>query len=69
MSGRADTYIFMADRWKQWDLPDSRYVWLPIKFTADGKATIRWHDRWSLDSELECGQRASAIKVSPAQIR
>ncbi|MGH7951898.1 MAG: glycoside hydrolase family 43 protein [Limisphaerales bacterium] len=48
VQGRDDTFIFMADRWKQWDLPDSRYVWLPIEFTADGKPVLRWHEHWSL---------------------
>jgi beta-galactosidase len=41
-------YIFMADRWKQWDLGDSRYVWLPIEFDSSGKPTLRWRDRWAL---------------------
>ena len=45
---RAGTFIFMADRWNQWALPDSRYVWLPLEFDAEGKPGMRWHDRWSL---------------------
>lgn len=48
--GRADTFIFMADRWNQWDLPDSRYVWLPLEFTADGKPLLHWQEQWSLDA-------------------
>lgn len=48
--GRADTFIFMADRWKQWDLPDSRYVWLPIEFSETGKPVLNWHDHWTLNS-------------------
>jgi len=50
VQGRADTFIFMADRWNQWDLPDSRYVWLPLEFTADGKPLLRWHEQWSLNA-------------------
>ena len=42
--------IFMADRWKQWDLPDSRYVWLPLEFNEDGKPVLRWYDHWSLNA-------------------
>ena len=46
--GKKDTYIFMADHWKQWDLADSRYIWLPIRFDATGKPVIEWHDQWRL---------------------
>jgi hypothetical protein len=41
-------FIFMADRWKQWDLADSRYVWLPLEFTSGGKPILRNRERWSL---------------------
>jgi hypothetical protein len=34
----------MADRWKQWDLADSRYIWLPLAFDAKGKPVITWQD-------------------------
>lgn len=44
-----DTFIFMADRWKQWDLADSRYIWLPIEWEAD-KPVLKWHDEWKLSS-------------------
>ena len=56
--GRNGAFIFMADRWKQWSLPDSRYVWLPLEFSAEGKPVLRWHDRWSLASLTESGQTA-----------
>ena len=46
--GKPDTFIFMADRWQQWDLPSSTYIWLPLEFDAAGKPILRWHDRWSL---------------------
>jgi hypothetical protein len=45
--GRADAFIFIADRWKQWDLSASRYVWLPIEWEGD-KPVIRWRDEWKL---------------------
>jgi len=48
--GRADTFIFMADRWKQWDLADSRYVWLPLEFAPDGRPVLRWLGQWSPNS-------------------
>lgn len=46
--GKPATFIFMADRWQQWDLPRSTYIWLPLEFDAAGKPILRWHDRWSL---------------------
>jgi hypothetical protein len=45
--GLQDAYIFMADIWKKDNLGDSRYVWLPIRFTDQG-AEIWWHDEWDL---------------------
>ena len=45
--GKMDAFVFMADRWKQWNLADSRYVWLPMQFDAQGKPVIRWRDEWS----------------------
>jgi len=56
VQGRSDTFIFMADRWKQWDLPDSRYVWLPLEFNENGKLVLRWHDHWSLNTRPMIGQ-------------
>jgi len=49
VTGRDNLFIFMADRWKQWDLPDSRYLWLPLEISADGKPVVRWHEHWSLE--------------------
>lgn len=40
-------YIFVADRWKKTDLPDSRYIWLPLKFEGD-KMKIEWKEKWNL---------------------
>jgi beta-galactosidase len=48
VAGRKGEYIFMADRWNKNDLADSRYVWLPITFTPDGKPEVRWKDAWKL---------------------
>jgi hypothetical protein len=50
VQGAEPAFIFMADRWKQWDLADSRYVWLPIEFTEDGKPRLRYRERWSFSS-------------------
>lgn len=48
VQGLKDAYIAMFDRWKQWNLSDSRYVWLPVEFDTAGTPSVRWQDRWSL---------------------
>lgn len=48
VQGMKDTYIAMFDKWKQWNLADSRYVWLPVEFDAKGNPSVSWEDRWSL---------------------
>lgn len=45
--GRADAFIFMADRWNPKNAIDGRYVWLPIEF-RHGAPMISWHDEWDL---------------------
>ena len=47
LPGKPDDFIFLADRWKKTDLPDSRYVWLPLVFIND-TARIEWKDQWSI---------------------
>jgi beta-xylosidase len=47
VAGQRDAFIFMADRWNSADLRDSRYVWLPVQFTADG-IRLEWADAWDL---------------------
>jgi hypothetical protein len=46
--GRADAFIFMADRWNPQNAIDGRYVWLPVEF-RHGVPTISWHDEWDLN--------------------
>ncbi len=48
VAGQTNTFIAMFDRWKKWDLQDSRYVWLPLEFDTDGKPQVQWKDQWSL---------------------
>ncbi len=48
VAGTGPNYIFMADRWEQWDLAGSRYVWLPLEFSAEGKPLLRFQSRWTL---------------------
>ena len=47
VEGKKDTYIFMADRWNKTNLPDSRYIWLPLTFEGDSPV-IKWYDKWKL---------------------
>jgi beta-xylosidase len=48
VEGKPGTYIFMADRWNKTNLPDSRYVWLPLTF-ENGRPMINWKNEWSLE--------------------
>ncbi len=48
VQGKKDTFIALFDRWKQWQLADSHYVWLPVESEADGKPAVKWQDRWAL---------------------
>jgi hypothetical protein len=68
VQGRDDLCIFMADQWNQWDLPDSRYLWLPIEFNADGKPVLSWRERWSLDTvaDKKSVEEAANGDASPA---
>lgn len=47
VAGDPGRFIFMADRWRQNDLPDSRYVWLPMRIEGDS-LSIEWKDEWGL---------------------
>ena len=42
----AGNLIYMGDRWYSDKLSDSRYVWLPVEFGADGGIELRWQDEW-----------------------
>jgi hypothetical protein len=39
----------MADRWKVWNLPNSRYLWLPLRFDDGQFQPMAWGDHWQLD--------------------
>lgn len=47
VEGTEDGFVFMADRWNPRSLKNSRHIWLPIDFEADGTPVIRWVDGWS----------------------
>ncbi|XP_010559132.1 PREDICTED: uncharacterized protein LOC104827628 [Tarenaya hassleriana] len=62
LPGVPGMFIFMADRWNQAELRDSRYVWLPLivggpsdhplklnsGFPLWSRVSIYWHRRWRL---------------------
>ncbi len=48
VADKPGTFILMADRWNQNDLPDSRYLWLPVTFTDKG-FEVRWQPTWRLN--------------------
>lgn len=49
------TVVYMGDRWDADDLSDSRYIWLPVLFDAEGKMSIEWQDEWTLTPSGEGG--------------
>ena len=51
VAGQPGKFIAMFDRWKKWDLQDSRYVWLPLEINAEGKPIIQWHETWNLTTQ------------------
>jgi beta-galactosidase len=48
VAGQPDTFIALFDRWKKWNLQDSRYVWLPVRFDPEGRPIVRWQEHWLL---------------------
>lgn len=49
IQGQPDAYVAMFDQWKKTDLIDSRYIWLPIKFTSDTTIDIAWNEKWNIE--------------------
>jgi beta-xylosidase len=50
VKGKPGSFLFLADRWNEKRLEDSRYVWLPFTMKPDGTFTIEWKDRWDLSA-------------------
>lgn len=42
-------YLYMGDRWKNGDLKNSSYVWLPLIVNDDGTIVIKNYDEWNLE--------------------
>jgi len=47
VAGKNNAFIFMADRWNKTNLPDSRYLWLPLEFKRN-RPVIEWSTMWNL---------------------
>ncbi len=58
------TYMFMADRWKAWNLPNSRNIWLPLRFDNDAFLPMAWGDSWRIN--LETGEAAFPLDPEPS---
>lgn len=41
-------FLYMGDRWKNGDLKNSSYVWLPLIVNDDGTIVIKNYDEWNL---------------------
>ena len=61
---KGTTFIFMSDRWKVWNLPNSRYIWLPLRFENGKFQPMAWGDAWQLD--LETGLATFPIDPVPS---
>jgi hypothetical protein len=47
VEGIRDAYIAMFDVWRPENAIDGRYLWLPVRFTAEG-FEVPWLDEWDL---------------------
>lgn len=52
VAGKENAYIAMFDKWNKTNLDDSRYIWLPIKFTGDS-IDIAWQEAWNVEKEFK----------------
>lgn len=48
-----NTYIYMGDKWNSKNLTDSRYVWLKVNFTQEGKMELYWREEWKLEDLIK----------------
>ncbi|GEM_PF-5600093 len=73
-------FVYMGDRWKESDLGDSRYIWLPLEFGPNNQLMLKWYDEWQLPlldsmgsieivSTLPASVQVGKPPVLPAQIR
>lgn len=54
VTGKKDAFVFMADRWNPKNLTDSRYLWLPVRFTAN-HPSVEWQSEWNIQTLASAG--------------
>ncbi|MFC6646502.1 family 43 glycosylhydrolase [Granulicella cerasi] len=57
-TGKSETIVYAGDRWNEKDLPDSRYLWMPLQL-RDGKMKLPAPQPWSIDT------RTGAATIAP----
>ena len=48
IGSRKTTVIYVGDRWNREDLPDSRYIWMPLDM-AGGRMSLPEPRPWRID--------------------
>lgn len=43
------SYLYLGDRWLDPEYKDSKYVWLPLEFSANGTPQLNWSTRIAVD--------------------
>ena len=46
VAGKPDSFVAMFDVWRPDNQIDSRYLWQPVSFEADGTPYIEWNTEW-----------------------
>jgi hypothetical protein len=44
------TYVYAGDRWQDPDLGSSKYIWLPLKVSDEGRLTLDYYPEWQLNA-------------------
>jgi hypothetical protein len=47
---RETTYVYAGDRWQDPDLGSSKYIWLPLKVSDEGRLTLDYYPEWQLNA-------------------
>jgi beta-xylosidase len=47
VAGHTNEFIAMFDHWEKWNLQNSGYVWLPVRFDQNSKYVVPWRGEWT----------------------
>lgn len=47
---RETTYVYAGDRWQDPDLGSSKYIWLPLKVSDEGRLALDYYPEWQLNA-------------------